>query len=159
MGHASEACALQFLHFPTGVEGSACGPVYAMVWMGVILRRRTGDKVEYCVEFDKKRTQWELPKGGKEDHHQRQSSGCVDASPFATARWELWEKAGVWLSWRWRHCYAWVTPIGEYQPPKLPVPITLTWRRITGYDFSTSQSLSEPGPGQSFAKLGRGGRC
>jgi len=90
---------------------------------------------------------------------ERRARGMQKIIDRLSDRGELWEEAGVWLSWRRRHCYAWVTRIGEYQPPKLPIPITLTWRRITGYDFSTLQSLSEPGPGQSFAKLGRGGRC
>ena len=78
-----------------------------MPWIGVVLRRWTNvDQTscgvrstvhccpEFCVEFDIKRKAWELPKGGVQPSR--------DTSPYATARRELWEEAGVWLQWRER---------------------------------------------------------
>ena len=38
------------------------------------------------------------------------SSGCIDSSPFATARWELWEECGVWLTWRQNEEFEWIYP-------------------------------------------------
>ena len=89
-----------------------------MVWAGVVLRRPRdgGNSWEYCVQWDPKRAQWELPKGGAELRTQRPSTGCTDSSPFATARCELWEEAGVWLAWRPPGTYAWFSPTGEALP-------------------------------------------
>ena len=39
----------------------------------------------------------------------RHSSGVPDSSPFATARRELWEEAGLWLEWRQRGEFHWVS--------------------------------------------------
>ena len=32
-----------------------------------------------------------------------------DSSPFATARWELWEETGVWVGWRAEGTYTWIS--------------------------------------------------
>ena len=42
--------------------------------------------------------------------------GDGDSSPFATARRELWEEAGVWIGWRPTGTYSWVTPEGGLLP-------------------------------------------
>ena len=72
----------------------------AMAWVGVILCQVLTGLTTYCVEWDDKRKKWELPKGGAELRQPRDSTGSVDSSPFATARAELWEEAGIWLAWR-----------------------------------------------------------
>ena len=72
----------------------------AMAWVGVILCQVLTGLTTYCVEWDDKRKKWELPKGGAELTRRRSSTGSVDSSPFATARAELWEEAGIWLEWR-----------------------------------------------------------
>ena len=92
-----------------------------MPWLGTVLRRWTDDEQtdwffrptpmlrvpEFCVEYEYGtsggRRGWELPKGGLRDG---------DSGPFATARRELWEEAGVWLAWRPLGTYAWVSPRG-----------------------------------------------
>ena len=89
-----------------------------MPWIGVVLRRWTNvDQTscgvrstvhccpEFCVEFDIKRKAWELPKGGVQPSR--------DTSPYATARRELWEEAGVWLQWRERGTSTWASPKGD----------------------------------------------
>ena len=78
-----------------------------MLWADVILWLPSSSraavfgesKFVFCAVFDKKRQDWELSKGGFEPWR-RKSSGCADAGLFATARWELWEEAGWWLSYR-----------------------------------------------------------
>ena len=88
-----------------------------MVWHGVVLRRARPDTSwAYCVHWDRKRAQWELPKGGAELSTARCSTGRVDSTPFATARCELWEEAGVWLAWRPEGTYAWLTAQGRLLP-------------------------------------------
>ena len=90
-----------------------------MPWFGVILwrwsRRYHGTECrhwrrEYLVEFDSKRKNYELPKGGARVQEPRRirvptatrarTLQVYDSSPFATARWELWEEIGVWVGWR-----------------------------------------------------------
>ena len=81
-----------------------------MPWAGVVLWKGSGVGRLFCVQFDAKRQDWELPKG-RFEARLRYSSGVADSSLFATARWELWEEAGVWLSWRSR--FLWVDPAGR----------------------------------------------
>ena len=87
-----------------------------MGWIGIVLSRRDENSTKaprYCVQFDKKRKGWELPKGGPELARPRLSTGCIDSSPFATGRGELWEEAGGWLAWREPGFYTWVSPTGS----------------------------------------------
>ena len=57
----------------------------------------------------------ELPKGGMRKKR-RQTSGFPDSSPFATARWELWEEAGIWLGWRRIEDFQWMRHGGHALP-------------------------------------------
>ena len=75
----------------------------------------------FCAVFDKKRQEWELSKGRFEPWR-RKSSGCTDAGLFATARWELWEEAGWWLSYRLH--YWWVD---NRTGRRLPGPAPSAW--------------------------------
>ena len=90
-----------------------------MVWVGVILfkvlpawKGHPPLKL-YCFEWDTKRGNWELPKGGAELTKPRFSTGCVDSSPFATARAELWEETNIWLGWRDWGSFHWLDAKGE----------------------------------------------
>ena len=107
-----------------------------MPWLGVILWRwnerphgtaRSHWRREYCVQFDRKRKMYELPKGGAKRIKPRripmqtengvQMVLACDSSPFATARWELLEEAtGIWVGWRERGPYAWISRRGEVWP-------------------------------------------
>ena len=108
-----------------------------MPWFGVILWRwshrghgteRLHWRREYCVEFDRKRKNYELPKGGAQvqgrgPRHIRvptengmRTVRVYDSSPFATARWELWEETGVWVGWRTEGTYTWISPQGSVLP-------------------------------------------
>ena len=86
-------------------------------WYGVVLWREEADgSLAVCSEYQaprrstnpygsaRNRDAWELqlelPKGGTELVTPRESSGLLDSNPWQTARWELWEEAGVWLQWR-----------------------------------------------------------
>ena len=86
-----------------------------MAWVGVILCRALAEVQLYCFEWDEKRQRWELPKGGAELMEPRPwpSTGYVDSSPFATARAELWEEAGIWLEWREWGSFAWLDRYGN----------------------------------------------
>ena len=98
-----------------------------MPWYGVVLRRWSKEDrtdwsctatneyclPEFCVQYDTKRYDYELPKGGAETTRPRRSTRCIDSSPFGTARCELWEETGVWLAWRGRFAYQWVSPDGR----------------------------------------------
>ena len=84
-----------------------------MAWVGVILCRALLELRLYCFQWDEKRKQWELPKGGAELTEPRSSTGCVDSSPFATARGELWEEAGIWLEWREWGKFSWLGKYGN----------------------------------------------
>ena len=85
-----------------------------MPWLGVILWRwnerphntgRVHKRQEFCVQFDRKRQMFELPKGGAMTERPRripmetengvQIVRAYDSSPFATARWELFEETGI----------------------------------------------------------------
>ena len=46
----------------------------------------------------------------------RQTSGFPDSSPFATARWEMWEEAGIWLGWRRIEEFQWMQHDGHALP-------------------------------------------
>lgn len=106
-----------------------------MPWLGVILWRwnerphntgRVHKRQEFCVQFDRKRQMFELPKGGAMTERPRripmetengvQIVRAYDSSPFATARWELFEETGVWVGWRARGTYAWISPRGAVLP-------------------------------------------
>ena len=71
-----------------------------MLWADVILWLPSSSraavfgesKFVFCAVFDEKRQEAELPKGDFQPLR-RESSGCADASLFATARWKLWEEA------------------------------------------------------------------
>ena len=82
-----------------------------MPWYGAVVWGGDGQR-EYCCQWGCRRGCWELPKGGLE-LVRRASSGLPDSSPFATARWELWEEAGLWLSWRARADFRWVSQNAE----------------------------------------------
>ena len=84
-----------------------------MAWVGVVLCRAILFLRLYCFHWDKKRQQWELPKGGAELTDPSSSTGSVDSSPFATARGELWEEAGIWLEWREENTFAWLDKYGN----------------------------------------------
>ena len=47
-------------------------------------------KKKYLVYFERKRGEWEFPKGGATHR---------DTSEWATARRETWEETGVWVRW------------------------------------------------------------
>ena len=50
-------------------------------WFGVLLWKQDEQNITFILcQFDRKRNQWELPKGGRED---------TDATPFDAARREL----------------------------------------------------------------------
>ena len=83
-----------------------------MVWFGVILWRQGEKSLEFCVEWDCKRKDWELPKGGAQLKRPRRSTRCIDSSAFSTARNELWEECEVWLAWREEYAFEWVTSRG-----------------------------------------------
>ena len=108
-----------------------------MPWFGVILwrwsLRNHGTECrhwrrEYCVEFDRKRKNYELRKGGAQvqgrgPRHIRvptengmRTVQVYDSSPFATARWELWEETGVWVGWRAEGTYTWISTWGRVLP-------------------------------------------
>ena len=102
-----------------------------MPWFGVILwrwsHRDDGTPCrEYCVQFDRKRRDYELPKGGAEVLAPRRIAvptlkgtrtwEVYDSSPFATARWELWEETGVWVGWRAEGTYTWISKTGRVLP-------------------------------------------
>ena len=82
------------------------------MWFGVILYRQHFCGLEFCVQFDKKRNDWELPKGGAKILSPRKSTECMDSSPFATARGELFEECGVWISWRKNDAFEWMNTQG-----------------------------------------------
>ena len=108
---------------------------FTMPWFGTILRRWTdADHTdwffrptpllrvpEFCVEYEcgtsGGRSGWELPKGGFRDG---------DSGPFATARRELWEEAGVWVTWRPPGTYVWASPTGR-RLPNGPAPRENAW--------------------------------
>lgn len=85
-----------------------------MWYGGVIWRRscegRARDQVvkEYRVEWDERREQWELPKGGHEEHSIRKTTRMVDKNAWQTVRWEVFEEAGLWISWRELGTYVWM---------------------------------------------------
>ena len=106
-----------------------------MPWFGVILWRwshrghgteRLHWRREYCVQFDRRRRDYELPKGGAEVLAPRRipvptgkgtrTVEVYDSSPFATARWELWEETGVWVGWRAEGTYTWISTWGRVLP-------------------------------------------
>ena len=69
-------------------------------WFGVLLWKQNEENITFILcQFDRKRNQWELPKGGRED---------TDATPFDAARRELWEKGRISLGERDPSTYFWV---------------------------------------------------
>ena len=78
-----------------------------MPWYGAVVWSGYGGQRMYCCQRDHKRHSLELPKGGMEIW--RQTSNAPDNSPFSTARWELWEEAGIWLRWRESEEFQWVS--------------------------------------------------
>ena len=105
-----------------------------MAWYGaVVWREGPGGQREFCFTRDEGSGLWELP-GSVMERTWRESSLSPDTSPFSTARWELWEEAGLWLAWREFGDFWWT---GEDQ--------ILTW---IGRD-------SGPGPQQSAFVLTR----
>ena len=121
-------------------------------WAGVILWRpcriTSGARV-FCAVFDEKRQGWELPKGRFEPWR-RESSGCADAGLFATARWELWEEAGWWLSYRLD--YWWVD---NRTGRRLPGPAPSAWvvAKCSSADKSRVCSLRRWVTAKEFAGL------
>jgi len=85
-----------------------------MTWAGVVLWCVVNGARKYCVQLDRKRGGWELPKGGEELVRPRTSTGRTDSSLFATARAEFWEEAGVWLGWRDSGTFMWASPTGNH---------------------------------------------
>ena len=87
-----------------------------MPWYGAVVWSERGQQRKYCCQWDpKRRFGLELPKGGMEKNR-RKTSGAPDSSPFATARWELWEEVGLWLQWRWSEDFHWVSQRGHALP-------------------------------------------
>ena len=84
-----------------------------MPWVGVILCQWVQQVRVYCIVWDPKRKQWELPKGGAELYIPRRDTNAVDSSPFAIARGELLEEAGIWLGWRNWGAFAWLGKYGR----------------------------------------------
>ena len=69
-------------------------------WFGVLLWKQNNENITFIFcQFDEKRNQWELPKGGRED---------TDATSFDTARRELWEEGCISLGERDPSTYFWV---------------------------------------------------
>ena len=113
-----------------GLESSRRSATTQMPWYGVVLRRWSNEDrtdwsftatneyclPQFCVHYDTKRYDYELPKGGAKTTRPRRSTRCIDSSPFGTARCELWEETGVWLAWRGRFAYQWVSPDGRILP-------------------------------------------
>ena len=104
---------------PASVAGAHCARAAFLLlhkpWYGALLWQHDGDDLRVCCQYDHGRRGWELPKGGQE-LGRRASSGVPDSSPFATARHELWEEAGVWLAWRPPGADDWVTQSGAPLP-------------------------------------------
>ena len=104
-------CHIRSRLMPASVAGAHCARAaflfLLMPWYGALLWQHDGDDLRVCCQYDHGRRGWELPKGGQE-LGRRASSGVLDSSPFATARHELWEEAGVWLAWRPPGAYDWV---------------------------------------------------
>ena len=86
-----------------------------MPWYGAVVWSVDGQERKYCCQWDSKRRCLELPKGGMKKVR-RQTSGVPDSSPFATARWELWEEAGIWLGWRRIEDFQWMRRGGHALP-------------------------------------------
>ena len=78
---------------------------YSAGWFGVVLQRwnETSRHWEYAFQYSLKRNKWELAKGGEESH---------DGSAWGTARREMWEETGIWLSWRCEGEYQWINHRG-----------------------------------------------
>ena len=86
-----------------------------MPWYGAVVWWVDGQERKYCCQWDPKRKCLELPKGGMKKVR-RQTSRVPDSSPFATARWELWEEAGIWLGWRRIEDFQWIQRGGHSLP-------------------------------------------
>ena len=86
-----------------------------MPWYGAVVWSVDGQERKYCCQWDSKRRCLELPKGGMKKVR-RQTSGFPDSSPFAIARWELWEEAGIWLGWRRIEDFQWMRRGGHALP-------------------------------------------
>ena len=86
-----------------------------MPWYGAVVWSVDGQERKHCCQWDPKRRCLELPKGGMKKVR-RQTSGVPDSSPFATARWELWEEAGIWLGWRRIEDFQWMRRGGHALP-------------------------------------------
>ena len=98
------------------------------MWFGILLYRRHGGGLQICFEKDR-RGKLELPKGGEEH---------FDKSPFATARREMHEEAGIWVGYRKVGEYFWTANHGsaflvtEMQPGDIVYASdTREWRRIS----------------------------
>ena len=86
-----------------------------MPWYGAVVWSVRRQERKYCCQWDSKRRCLELPKGGMRKKR-RQTSGFPDSSPFATARWEMWEEAGIWLGWRRIEEFQWMQHDGHALP-------------------------------------------
>ena len=86
-----------------------------MPWYGAVVWSVRRQERKYCCQWDSKRRCLELPKGGMRKKR-RQTSGFPDSSPFATARWEMWEEAGIWLGWRRIEDFQWMQHEGHALP-------------------------------------------
>ena len=86
-----------------------------MPWYGAVVSSVREQERKYCCQWDSKRKCLELPKGGM-SKKSRQTSGFPDSSPFATARWEMWEEAGIWLGWRRIEEFQWMQHDGHALP-------------------------------------------
>ena len=86
-----------------------------MPWYGAVVWSVRDQERKYCCQWDSKRRCLELPKGGMKKVR-RQTSGVPDSSPFAIARWELWEEAGIWLGWRRIEDFQWMRRGGHALP-------------------------------------------
>ena len=86
-----------------------------MPWYGAVVWSVDGQERKHCCQWGSKRRCLELPKGGMKKVR-RQTSGVPDSSPFATARWELWEEAGIWLGWRRIEDFQWIRRGGHALP-------------------------------------------
>ena len=140
-----------------------------MPWFGVILWRwsdrawcSSGPCREYCVQFDRKRKGYELPKGGAEVLAPRRIAvptlegtrmwEVCDSSPFATARWELWEETGVWVGWRAEGTYTWINKQGRVLPAG-PCAHQDAWLCTELHGTEDSYDIRRPPPWMTVAEF------
>ena len=125
-------------------------------WLGVVLLSWWAAQWWVCCiteSHGRRKGQRELPKGGfctgstskvgkRESVRRRideleadirESTGKADANPFQTARWELYEEAGVWLGFRPAGTFLWLRPAKSQPVASASTPNRSAWL-VTVFD-------------------------